>query len=501
MVRCSFCGRNEIPEDGSFCPDCGHRLNRLEPAGASVQSVLDTTLVRRLPLKNVELNGPAVSNGNAATLTLHPPSSFGDTTMMMRLPPKKHRLERVEEEPLPIAAPPPPPPTPQSEPLAAIHAVHELEAALQDIKLLWDFLDEAFEAKNRAKIETAQRDPLKPESLRQVATLAAVIERNMLSRYMQSKCSVSDKQLQAAIALGRFAEQYSASNGTLEAQKRLLQLEGLAQIRAHTLDRPAFVHTFLQKFEAHKEGQGLAKLLTLVTCYLIERRQAGALERAEAEAWMSVFALYEMANRPERDRFFKEARLHTVSTPPLREPASKAAGKRVGLFVDLENIWPLLSTKMTPLAFGHVLMEYADQFGEVVCCWACAHSLSSSALQKGLERAGFRLRFASSELQKGPRQKNMADFVLLECINDAREEQKLDVYLIASGDQDFYERIAGLLKQDHTVRLLAAKENQHLSSKYRDLEKQYKQGQPGAGSATFCIDDLYEVVRRPPGRI
>ncbi len=145
-------------------------------------------------------------------------------------------------------------------------------------------------------------------------------------------------------------------------------------------------------------------------------------------------------------------------------------------------------------------MAYAAQFGEVACQWASAspQNLSNLAdVRLGLEAAHFKVRFPRRELQFSPSsKKNLADFALLECLSEARVSDRLDIYLIVSGDRDYYERICSLLDAGSIVRILAAADSQHLSSRYRELEQQCERERQAAGHAesNFFIDDLEEIL-------
>ena len=190
----------------------------------------------------------------------------------------------------------------------------------------------------------------------------------------------------------------------------------------------------------------------------------------------------------------------------INQPARPGVSRRVGLFVDVENVWHLASADMSPKAFGLALTEYAARYGEVVSRWACADPRNlpdPTGMRLGLEEAGFNVRFPRGELQKGMRAKNVTDFVLLEAITDERDHSQPDVYIIASGDQDFYEKIVSLIDSGFTVRLLASRSNQHLSSKYPELEEQRRSTRFAEGftESDFFIDNLDEILSKPSSRV
>lgn len=188
--------------------------------------------------------------------------------------------------------------------------------------------------------------------------------------------------------------------------------------------------------------------------------------------------------------------LSTTATMPLEH---FAPGQRVGIFVDYENIARFIPHDMDAEDVGKSLASYGSQFGEVVCLWASAspQNLSNLAdVRTGLEAANFKVRFPRRELQFSTSKKNLADFALLECLSDAQASEQPDIYLIVSGDRDYYERVWSLLDAGHVVRVIAAADSQHLSLKYRELEQQRAHERQSAGYDTsdFFIDNLEEIL-------
>jgi hypothetical protein len=173
--------------------------------------------------------------------------------------------------------------------------------------------------------------------------------------------------------------------------------------------------------------------------------------------------------------------------------------QRVGIFIDYENIASFIPRDMDVEAIGQALFGYAAQFGEVVCQWASAspQNLTNLAdVRMGLEAAHFKVRFPRRELQFGSSKKNLADFALLECLSDASTNAHPDIYLIVSGDRDYYERICSLLDAGHIVRIIASADSQHLSLQYRELEQQRARERQAAGyiESDFFIDSLEEIL-------
>ncbi|MGH2507004.1 MAG: NYN domain-containing protein [Ktedonobacteraceae bacterium] len=174
-------------------------------------------------------------------------------------------------------------------------------------------------------------------------------------------------------------------------------------------------------------------------------------------------------------------------------------GQQVGIFVDYENIARFVPREADIEEVGRILLTHAASFGEVVCRWASAspQNLSNLAdVRGGLEAAGFRVRLPRRELQFSPSKKNLADFALLECLSEAAANERPNIYLIVSGDRDYYERICSLLDAGHTVRLLASTDSQHLSLRYRELEQQRARLRQEAGHTAldFFIDDLETLL-------
>lgn len=196
-----------------------------------------------------------------------------------------------------------------------------------------------------------------------------------------------------------------------------------------------------------------------------------------------------------------EIRRGKLSGNPTRPLESFPSGRRVGIFVDYENIARFIPHEGDMEHVGQMLVSYAEQFGEVVCCWASAspRNLSNlTAVRTGLEAAQFKIRYPRRELQFSASQKDLADYALLECINNASLNDHLDVYLVVSGDRDYYERIYSLLESGRTVRILARSSN--LSASYRDLlvQRLRKQQVAGHEESDFFIDDLDDVLPSLP---
>jgi len=192
-----------------------------------------------------------------------------------------------------------------------------------------------------------------------------------------------------------------------------------------------------------------------------------------------------------------EIRRSELSNNPTRPLEHFKSGRRVGIFVDYENIACFIPREEDVENVGQVLAGYAAQFGEVVCRWASAsprNLANLTAVRTGLEAAHFKIRYPRRELQFSASQKDLADYALLECINNASLNDRLDVFLVVSGDRDYYERIYSLLESGRIVRILANESN--LSASYRELvqQRQRKHQVADPDESDFFIDNLTEVL-------
>jgi hypothetical protein len=193
-----------------------------------------------------------------------------------------------------------------------------------------------------------------------------------------------------------------------------------------------------------------------------------------------------------------KAYLQTRLSEPV-PPVNQAHARRVGIFVDYENLLPLLPENMTAREVGKLLERYASRFGNLVCRWACADPRNipdAIEMRLGLEQAGFQVRYPRGESYDRQATKNVTDFALLECINDESSHSEPDTYIIVSGDRDYYEKIAGLLDHGYVVRLAASQSDGHLASKYKRLQEQRTQIRHAEGytSSDFFIDNLDDIL-------
>lgn len=170
---------------------------------------------------------------------------------------------------------------------------------------------------------------------------------------------------------------------------------------------------------------------------------------------------------------------------------------RVGLFVDYENLRPWLPMELQerPEEVGVILTQHAAQYGEVVCRWICAapRNIPDSALMvRQFEDAGFRVQFPRGRTGQLSPTENLTDFVLVECIVLEEARSQPNVYVIVSGDGDYFERISRLIEKGSTVHIVACRNN--LSQRYVRQADRYAQGQFPEGHGGIFIDYLEEIL-------
>ncbi len=170
---------------------------------------------------------------------------------------------------------------------------------------------------------------------------------------------------------------------------------------------------------------------------------------------------------------------------------------RVGLFVDYENLRPWLPVELQerPEEVGVILTRHAAQYGEVVCRWICAAPRNipdSATMVRQFEDAGFRVQFPRGRTGQLSPTENLTDFVLVECIVFEETHSQPDVYVIVSGDGDYFERISRLIEKGSSVHIVACRSN--LSQRYVRQADRYAQGQFPEGHGGLFIDYLEEIL-------
>jgi hypothetical protein len=169
----------------------------------------------------------------------------------------------------------------------------------------------------------------------------------------------------------------------------------------------------------------------------------------------------------------------------------KVASKQVGIFVDFENALPSAGG-MSGQEMGEALINYYSQFGEIVCRLVSADQRNSRngvhSQLTGFEQASFRVHFPPNG--KALKEKDKADFVLV----DLTHKEKLDIYIIVSGDGHYSVRINSLIESGAIVRLCASRSR--LANEYLILqEERLRHWQANGLTSDFFIDDLDAVLQ------
>ena len=180
------------------------------------------------------------------------------------------------------------------------------------------------------------------------------------------------------------------------------------------------------------------------------------------------------------------------------------ASKRVGVFVDYENFMWIKwqhDSEISPKRKGEVLSNSADRYGYVVCRWICAHPRNVPdwpIVKQELVQAGFSIKYPAGVKTEGldlayPQQ---ADHALIRLLYEESLRSQPDIYVLVTGDADYYEHIESLIEQGHSVHLWASKNHRHLAGKYYKLQEKYRPGSSAqAGKGLFTIDNLDNIFR------
>jgi hypothetical protein len=189
------------------------------------------------------------------------------------------------------------------------------------------------------------------------------------------------------------------------------------------------------------------------------------------------------------------------------DPGSDTDGLNIGLFVDYENIAPLFPARTQPTEIASVLRRYAESLGNPRTLVAAANwprLAGSVPIKTAFRTAGFFL--AEPTITDERLRANAADRVIVkEIYNRMLEEREgandaIDVYVIASGDKEFLEYVTSMVERfEKPCRLLAARNQTHLSGVYVDYEEKRKKVAEmrfGHNSASdFVIDDLEPWIK------
>lgn len=193
---------------------------------------------------------------------------------------------------------------------------------------------------------------------------------------------------------------------------------------------------------------------------------------------------------------------------PLKQERWRAAVKgeaTVGIFVDIENVLDG-SLDVSIQRLGRCLLEYAAKFGRVLCAWVAANPKNLRdpfEVKLTLEEMGFQVRFPRSEvLNPSLPTKDVADFVLVECITDEMDHSRPDTFIIVTGDRAFFEKINALLDHHFVVRVAArgatlSDRQTSMSTAYKDFFVRRDRERRAAGftDTDFFLDDVDDLVR------
>ena len=115
------------------------------------------------------------------------------------------------------------------------------------------------------------------------------------------------------------------------------------------------------------------------------------------------------------------------------------------------------------------------------------------------EAAGFKFEFPRGPTGNLYPEKKQADFVLIECIVTEMTNSKPDLYIIVSGDQDFYERVHRLIEKGHSVCVIGL--SKKLSGRYRRLRDKIQKTLLPEEYGKLHIDKLEDIFGFTPDQV
>ncbi|HVB61522.1 MAG TPA: NYN domain-containing protein [Ktedonobacteraceae bacterium] len=183
---------------------------------------------------------------------------------------------------------------------------------------------------------------------------------------------------------------------------------------------------------------------------------------------------------------------------------AQIAPKRVGIFIDYENLYLSLPPAMRDQheMIARTLIQHISRYGEVVCRWVCApqaHIDDYPGVMHAFEAAGFKFEFPRGTTGNLHPEKKQADFVLIECIVTEMTNSKPDLYIIVSGDQDFYERVHRLIEKGHSVCVIGL--SKKLSNRYRRLRDRIQKTLLPEEYGKLHIDKLEDIFGFTPDQV
>jgi hypothetical protein len=230
----------------------------------------------------------------------------------------------------------------------------------------------------------------------------------------------------------------------------------------------------LKAWTSHERKAAQARALIEATEYILPVR----LDDSEVPGLNSTVG-YVAAKEytPESLAALVSEKLRQIARERTKRP-------RVGLFVDVQSIFPLINSQDWGCT-SEKLRSYALRFGDLECCCAAlnARTKKDARLAELLMASHF---FVISS--DGP-----YEFALLDCIAREAAERSLKTCIIVTGDGDFYSNVVALLERGRTVRLMASP--RHLNARFRELlsEREELRGK-GRPNSEFYIDTLEQVL-------
>lgn len=157
-----------------------------------------------------------------------------------------------------------------------------------------------------------------------------------------------------------------------------------------------------------------------------------------------------------------------IEAPPDKPERENV--RKVGLFVDVENVRPHVPAGMSWESVGHALIRYAEQWGKVEPKWAAldpGNFLNPASVRYSLEKATINVTYPDAPRTRENRT-NRADAVLIRLITDEQSHVMPDVFVIFAGDHIYYETVKSLLEKGYEIHIVATADS--LSGDYRFLE-------------------------------
>ena len=185
----------------------------------------------------------------------------------------------------------------------------------------------------------------------------------------------------------------------------------------------------------------------------------------------------------------------TIATTEIPAGDQNIPDKKVGIFVDYENISHSDSNEaFDPRKFAEKIVSHYSKMGTIVCRWAAAFSFKHD-VRVPLEQANFDLR---QESNKKWAKKDAADFILIELVTKEAEHTQPEVFVIVAGDIDYIQKVKTLNENNAVVRICGYKNKSHINQLYFDYQQERERFLKAEGftdeKMDFFIDDLEEIL-------